>query len=160
MLIDQYKTCENTYCSLNIYSDSISPHEISERLEISATQILEKGKTRNSKHKNIINTRNVWILSSENFISSNDIRIHIDWLIDNTYNKIINIRELQNIGCQMNISSYWLSRFGHGGPCLSSIQMKKISDMNLDIWFDVYLGDIINVAQQGDRPEPVPGHDQ
>jgi hypothetical protein len=49
------------------------------------------------------------------------------------------VRGLQAGGCRMDVSCYWLSRSGHGGPAVSAAQMGELARLGLELWFDVYL---------------------
>ncbi len=51
------------------------------------------------------------------------------------------IHALQHDGCAMDISCFWVSRSGHGGPSVRPAQMGELARLNLELWFDVYLGD-------------------
>jgi len=42
-------------------------------------------------------------------------------------------------GARVDISCYWLSNYGHGGPILSQQQTTVLAAIGLDVWFDVYL---------------------
>jgi len=79
-----------------------------------------------------------WFLKSEETIDSKDTRRHIDWILDQLATKRDAILSLQRAGCKMDISCYWLSKDGHGGPTVSPAQMKRLADMNLELWFDIY----------------------
>jgi hypothetical protein len=50
------------------------------------------------------------------------------------------IRTLQAEGCKMDISCFWVSASGHGGPSVRPDQMGELARLNLELWFDVYLG--------------------
>src|SRR6187551_337836 len=36
----------------------------------------------------------------------------------------------------MDISCYWLSQSGHGGPTIPSTQMRRLVELNIELWFD------------------------
>jgi hypothetical protein len=39
---------------------------------------------------------------------------------------------------QDDITCYWVSRSGQGGPWLMPDQMRQLGALNIDIWWDVY----------------------
>src|SRR5262249_31229863 len=50
------------------------------------------------------------------------------------------VRALQADGCRMDVSCFWVSASGHGGPSVRPAQMGELARLNLELWFDVYLG--------------------
>ena len=51
------------------------------------------------------------------------------------------------------ISCFWGSRCGHGGPTLSARQTRRLADLELELWFDVYF--------EGDEdPAPTPANER
>lgn len=81
---------------------------------------------------------NGWFLTSEDHVDSLDSGRHINWLLDRIEPAATALRELQEKGCEMDISCYWLSRSGHGGPTISVDQMRRLTDLNIELWFDFY----------------------
>ena len=76
-------------------------------------------------------------------MSSLDSRRHIDWLIERLLPASAELSALRREGVAMRISSYWVSRNGHGGPTLSPRQMSDLAALEVDCGWDVYF----------DRPE-------
>jgi Domain of unknown function (DUF4279) len=133
MYNDDYDTCNRTYVTLRLYSDSLSPQEITNYLGIEPSEIIEKGI---GKHKSIIH--NAWFLTSEDIVNSKDSRRHIDYLAD----KLLPIRErleiLASQGAEIDISCFWLSESGQGGPTFSPQQLSKLAELGIELWFDIY----------------------
>jgi hypothetical protein len=79
-----------------------------------------------------------WSLSSERYVSSKDVRAHLDWLLDRLTNSHHGLRELQEhheVG--MSVNCVWWSRGGHGGPTLWPEQMRQLAELNLECSFEV-----------------------
>jgi hypothetical protein len=134
---DNYESCHETFVTLRIYSDDITPEEITKILKTNPSDSVTKGDVygiKTKKNRNI----NGWFLTSEGFIESKDCRRHFDFLAD----KIISLKpkfiELQNKGCQIEIACFWSSENGQGGPTLSPKQLKKLAELELELWFDIY----------------------
>lgn len=139
----EYPSCYECYATLLIYPNDIHPDRVSEFLKIQPT------------HKNIIGTKSVnrigkireiktsgWFLSSKGYVTSKDLREHLDWLL----NKIISSKDaLEKLqACEnvtMGINCVWRSLAGHGGPVLWPEQMKIMSILNLECGFDIYFVD-------------------
>lgn len=81
---------------------------------------------------------NAWFLSSDNHVESRDVRRHIDWVLDQIVGASAAVLDLQKQGCAMELSCYWASAVGHGGPLISPLQMRKLVMLNLELGFDIY----------------------
>jgi hypothetical protein len=81
-----------------------------------------------------------WFLSSDGEVESRDVRLHLDWLLSRIAPQAEAILALQREGCRMDVSCYWVSASGHGGPSVRPAQMGELARLGLELWFDVYLG--------------------
>ncbi len=135
---DGYATCAKTYATLRIYPGSIDPSEVTRRLEITPSVIRRKGERRKKDNPRSVSKINAWFLTSQSTVISKDTRRHIDWLIDQVVPRKDALLTLQQEGVAMDISNYWLSQHGDGGPALSPKQMTGLIELNLEIWWDCY----------------------
>ena len=135
-----YGTCDQTYCELRIYPGKQTSGEITELLQLEPTKTQEKGAViENSRGRTREITRAGWFLSTEGVVASKDLRDHLDWLID----KLVDAKEsLCLLGASMDnkmtVSCIWWSKAGHGGPVLFPKQMAALSELNLELSFDIY----------------------
>lgn len=134
---DNYKSCHETYVTLRIYSDSISPEEISNSLHMQPTDSTTKGEVVGIKTKKV-RKHNGWFLTSDGIVDSKDCRRHFDYLADKINPFKDELKELKSKGCEIDISCFWSSENGQGGPTLSPKQLKKLSELEIEIWFDIY----------------------
>ncbi|WP_165230435.1 DUF4279 domain-containing protein [Aquisphaera insulae] len=136
---DEYPTCARTYATLRIYPGEIDPAAITDRLEIEPSSWQRRGELaqRAGRPPNVA-TINGWFLESQGQVESRDSRRHIDWLLDRLVPRAEAIRSLQEKGCRMDISCYWCSRSGHGGPTIPPSQMRRLAELNIELWFDFY----------------------
>lgn len=135
----QYDTCEKTYATLRVYSDDTPATAISALLRLTPSSTLTKGEpTDKSAKRPVFAKRHGWFLSSKSNIDSPDSRDHIDWLLEQLLPNKAAIEELLSSGCDLNISCYWLSKSGHGGPTLSPDQLAGLAELGLDFWYDFY----------------------
>ena len=79
-----------------------------------------------------------WFLSSEEAIDSTDSREHVDWLIDQILPCADALRGLLDEDCRIDVSCYWRSNNGHGGPTLSKRQFEGLAQLGVDFWYDFY----------------------
>ena len=133
---DAYSTCERTYATLCIYlPDVIDLIEFSDQMAVSPSRIQTKGEIREGR---VSRWPTAWFLEIDKVVESKDVRRHVDWLIEKLTGKEEIIRQVLANHGRVEISCYWLSSHGHGGPMLSPNTMGKLSKLGIGIWFDVY----------------------
>ncbi len=139
MYNDDYPTCEATYATLRIYSGDKDPDEVSRVLGLEPTSLQRRGGIRNPHdHRPVRIKLNGWFLCSQGEVASRDSRRHLDWILERIGPLQDALGHLRDDGSQLRVSCYWLSSSGHGGPVLSPEQMRKLADLGLECWFDVY----------------------
>ena len=136
--VSDYPTCERTYATLRIYPESLDPAEVTKRLRIEPTDWQRRGESRKPGSRPA--KLHGWFLSSDGEVESRDVRLHLDWLLSRIAPQADVILALQREGCRMDVSCYWVSASGHGGPSVRPAQMGELARLGLELWFDVYLG--------------------
>jgi hypothetical protein len=127
-------SCLETFSTLRIFSKILSPEEITLILGINGTKIRSKDPASKYKHKQ---TDNMWQWSTKNKVSSLDTEVHLNLIAEHFKEKAKELETLRQ-QCQIDVISYFVTN-GQGGPSVSSVLMKKLSSLGLDIWWDVYL---------------------
>src|SRR5690606_22406714 len=130
-----YPTSVETYSTLRIFSDEISPDQITNTLQIEPTEYFRKGDSHS--HGKLKRKANGWFYSTEKLSSSNDTRQHMDLILAALTDKIDFVKNLQNDGCKIDICSYWVS-VGQGGPWLMPEQMLQLGTLGIPVWWDIY----------------------
>jgi hypothetical protein len=138
MYVHDYPTCKRTYATLRIYPGDVDPDEVTRKLGIVPTRTQQSLGARVENGVHHAGRPNAWFLSTEGVVASQDVRAHIDWLMDTVMPAEAALRGLQESGVAVDVSCYWLSASGHGGPCLSPSQAEKLARLQLTCWFDVY----------------------
>jgi hypothetical protein len=82
-----------------------------------------------------------WFFGTEGIVESKVVEEHIGWILDRLDNKHEVISQLQREGCRVEISCYWASACGNGGPFLSATLLRRLAEFNIGIWFDFYFVD-------------------
>jgi Domain of unknown function (DUF4279) len=136
--VSDYPTCKQTYVTLRIYPESLDPAEVTKRLRIEPTDWQRRGESRKPGGRPA--KLHGWFLSSDGEVESRDVRLHLDWLLSRIAPQADAILGLQRDGCHMDVSCYWVSTSGHGGPSVRPAQMGELARLGLELWFDVYLG--------------------
>jgi hypothetical protein len=136
---DDWASCASTHVTLRIYPGTIAIEEVSRRLSLTPTR------TQTSSHRHTRPDGKVqaarpagWFVSSKLHVQSRDVRRHLDWLLDQLLPLRQELDSLRAEGALVDVSCYWLSAFGHGGPELSPTQASKLASLELPCWFDFY----------------------
>jgi len=136
---DQYATCRSTYATLRILHEDLDPDEISRLLGVTPSSSHRKSDPLSPRFPEKGRRKvGAWLLKSEGQVDSRDSRRHVDWLIDRLDGKAVVVRNLQSVGHTIDISCYWLSASGHGGPSVPPEQARRLADLGIELWFDVY----------------------
>ena len=138
-MIDDYPTCDKTYATLHIFRDNLDPKELTNLLRLEPTHCQRKGDpypTKNNPDKKYV--IGGWFLSSEGKVDSNDSQKYLRWVLDQIAPQSTAFLRLHQEGYRIEISCYWSSRNGHGGPTLSPGIMAELSRLGIELWFDVY----------------------
>ncbi len=134
---DSNPSCSETFATLRIVSDAIDPNEISQRLQLSPSSAYRKGE-RISPRVATLRDHHGWLLSSEGHVRSQDVRRHLDWLLDQLLPIYPAVLALIGPGTEADTFVFWQSRSGQGGPILSSPQLSKLALLQIEIIFDIY----------------------
>src|SRR5260221_238451 len=76
---DSYPTCVETYSRLRVFSDDITPDEITKLLQIKPTDGFRKDES--YSRRKLQRKANGWFYSTKNLCSSKDTRRHIDLIL-------------------------------------------------------------------------------
>jgi hypothetical protein len=92
---------------------------------------------------------NMWLLGSEDIVSSKDLRRHLDWIIGKVRphrDALLSLQQLPDV--KMDVSCVWWSLHGDGGPALWPEQMLDLAELNLEM--------SIGFGYYGDEPATGP----
>ena len=129
--IDDYSACARTYATFRLYPGEASPSVVTRALGLVPTSVSVQGE-KSPRHVN------GWFLSSQGVIESRDSRRHIDWLLDQVEPVAAELDALVLSGAKADISCFWESSSGNGGPMLSPEQMKRLCRLHLSVGWDVW----------------------
>jgi hypothetical protein len=129
-------SCSKTFVTLRLnHEDDLDPSLITSRLQITPTKsfrIGDPGIQGGPPHR-----LSGWSFSTEGF-ESLDIREHLDRLLDQLDPVGSALTELRGEGIRQDVFCYWATKDGQGGPQLDPSQMRRLSALELPIYFDVY----------------------
>jgi len=132
---DEYPTCVRTFSCLRIYSDDVGPDEITRILGIDPTKRFLKGESHAGG--TLERNTNGWFLETKGRSDSKDTRRHIDMILVALEGKEAAVKELLDRRCKIDICSMYVS-VGQGGPWLMPEQMRKLGELGIAVWWDVY----------------------
>jgi hypothetical protein len=136
---DDYGTCAFVKATFLVDCAETDPEIATEILNLQPSGISKKGRVVKGTFGDRIEPRNIWSLASEGEVHSQDLRRHLDWLLDllePVSTAIFTLQEMPDT--IMRINCVWWSSVGHGGPCLWPEQMIRIARLNLELDFDIY----------------------
>jgi hypothetical protein len=132
--------CTTTFASLRLFGDGLIPDEVSRLLRLAPTEAAPKGfKTLAPSGKTRVAPTGRWILETEGKVSSTDLEQHVAWLLDRLEASGVVPLDIPGV-TRADVSCYWLSATGNGGPEFSAELLGRLSRLclalNLDIYFD------------------------
>ena len=131
-----YPTCHECSASFCIISPIGDPYDWTTKLAINPDRVHRKGDVfTNAIGKQRSQKLNGWFLESEGFVKSKDLRDHLDYVLDKLIparEALIDMQELNEI--TMTISCHWWGDM-HSGPVLWPKQLKKLSQLNVEVEF-------------------------
>ena len=129
--------CTETYSTLLIFSEDITPNEINKYLGFFAHNIWVKDPKHKYQHRREHNT---WKWTTHDLCKTTDNIEHLNIIIKQLEGKENILELLRNKGCETKITNYWDST-GQGGPSLTPELMRRLSTLGLDILWDIYFDD-------------------
>ncbi len=135
---DNYSTCVETHSTLRIFSDSVLVIEMTVLLNLQPTKSFTKGEIFGKPP--LTRKANGWFLATKNSLQSRDTRRHLDHIIDSIEPRRDALQKLIELGCEIDICSFWLS-VGHGGLKIEHEQMKRLAELKISVWWDLYVSE-------------------
>lgn len=126
--------CVRTYAAFRIFSRTRSAGDLSDLIGTQPTKTVER-----NPHSERATEReySIWVLSTQGRLDSTDEHEHIDWLLHRISGRAPLFARLRREGCSMDVFCYF--EIAHqGGPSLTSHQMGVLSELGLDITWDIY----------------------
>ena len=127
---------DRVYCSLRVYRDDLDPNLVSEFLSNRPDRVHQKDQPY-LKGGKLLAPTGAWFFFTLDRFESQMHEDHINWLLDQFDGKHDALRQLQAEGYEIEVSCYWLSVEGRVLQ-LSPATMRRLSELNLVIWFDIY----------------------
>lgn len=138
---ENYGTCEYTHAWLRIMHETVNVDEVTKVLGGSPTTVQRRGDPKKGKADQFY-SKGGWYLSTEGILESKDARHHLDWLLERVGGKKQAFLKLHRRRYLIDVCVRWDSLSGHGGPTVSPTQMHALAELEIELWFDVYVGDM------------------
>jgi hypothetical protein len=128
-----------TWATFRVWGRTLNPNDISRRLELVPSEAFKAGDPRGSSGNNGAWRHGYWSLSSRDQLSSSDLQLHIEWLLDQLEPAREEIKTLiLSSELQADIFCFWESATGHGGPVFSPAFLRYFASFELALGIDVY----------------------
>jgi hypothetical protein len=125
-----------TTASLCIYSETISPEEITARMGVPASRSHQKGQPVSSRTPSVLRRESNWILVSP-LEDTQDLASHLRWLADIIEPRIEVLRALLP-KCKIKLFCGFSSDSGQGGTVLDSALLARLGKLPMDLTLDLY----------------------
>lgn len=131
---DDYPTCEETFVTLVVASRKMHWGLISASLGMEPTRLNETAKALNPS------VPYLWMFCTQGLVESKDARRHLWYLFSKLEEIEGSLQDLRDHGCRTEISCFWVSASGHGGPLIDSKTASQLAAYGLDLSFDFFDG--------------------
>ncbi len=138
LMDDDYPTCADTYATFRTYHETDRPETVSTTLGLEPSSRQQVGMPYEKRGGQETYRLSGWFLCSEKHVQSYDAIKHLDWLLDQLKPRQSALDTLRRQGWRMDIACLWDSQEGHGGPTLPPALLKRLGDLGVELWFDVY----------------------
>ena len=138
---ENYATCTYTHAWLRVMGAEVDPDEVTAIVGVLPTEVQRRGDPVHHKPDKTY-SRGGWWISTKGVLESNDARHHLDWILEKVEGKESEFMQLHGRGYLVDLCVRWDSRWGHGGPTVSPKQMQALGGLGIDLWFDVYVGEL------------------
>lgn len=137
-MTDDYPTCEETYVTLRVYHESADPASVSSALRLEPSKSQRVGESYERRGVTRRYKLSGWFLCSEGRVESYDTAKHLDWLLQQLQPRQQAFDTLRAQGWRIDIACLWDSHAGHGGPTFPPELLRRLADLGVELWFDIY----------------------
>jgi hypothetical protein len=124
------------YASASIYSETVSPVDVSRLVELECDRSVIIGE---KLREEVFAQQNAWIYTTKDKLDSENLEEHITLLLDRLNAAQTSLEKLSNSGdCWMRILCFWESLNANGGPTLTKNIIRRLAEYPFDIEFDVW----------------------
>jgi len=138
---ENYGTCAYTHAWLRVMHETVAPDEVTAILGVAPTDVQRRGDAKKGKPGKFL-SKGGWFLSTKGVVESKDARHHLDWILQKISDKTAAFAQFHERGYLVDLCVRWDSLSGHGGPTIGPGQMKALSDLEIELWFDIYVGEL------------------
>lgn len=129
----QNSNCAQAYASIVLVGPELSPEAVSRWVNLKADFQAAVGETKPARTSPRVEA--IWSISSEGHVDSTNLEDHIEWLLDLMPD---GLRSMLPPSTRCEISCFWISASGHGGPDISSMILSRLARFGFDLTFDFY----------------------
>jgi hypothetical protein len=131
-----FRSCSRTYATLLIFHEAMQPDQITAALGLEPDDTARRGEPTALARRV---PRNLWARGTYDQYESRDLRFHVDKILDELRGKEDRLNWLLKRGCEIEISCFWESASGNGGPELDVGFLKRLTQFPVSMTFDIWL---------------------
>ena len=125
-----------TFATFQLWGKELEPDKVTKALGLTPFKSFKRGDQRTETKKW---PHGYWGITSENEVSSTDLALHIEWLLDRLEPAGSQLKMIMaEPSVKSDISCFWESRTGHGGPSFGPKLLGRIAALNLELGLDIY----------------------
>ena len=155
-MIDDYHTCSETYVTLRVYHDRADPATVSAAFDLEPTDSQRVGEAHIWRGRTRVYRLSGWFFCSKDRVESYDSARHLDWLLRQLEQRRTAVDTLRADGWRMDLCCLWDSHYGHGGPTLSPELLRRLADLGVELWFDVYFHGAYDAIEESKQHDATP----
>ena len=137
---EENMNCEETHVVFRIMDDELNIAELTKSLNLKPDFYAIKGQCIPGNNRGVLAKKNIWSITSEG-LKTTSLENHIWHIVSQLNGRESVINQLKNDGVTVELSCFWMSATGQGGPIISNKALQTMSKLGLDLDFDIYFCD-------------------
>jgi len=132
----EFDSCLHCRVALAIHSSFLSNEELESVLSPNGWPKPTRPKRRNPASEEYRKSRGIkgnFIVDSDQYIQSNDLRHHINWVCDWVETSAELQNQINDLRNNAVISCYWWSKYGLGGPALWPEHLARLARIGVEV---------------------------
>jgi hypothetical protein len=126
------------YVYLRIIGEDLDPTAVSKLLKLTPSRSWSANDLRLSLAEEPVVSEGGWSLSSLEFVRSNKLEEHMQWLLEQLQGRALALRQLAGQNCRAELIIHWVAGSWNTSCSLSGTTLKAISKYQIPVYFDVW----------------------
>ena len=123
---------------LRIIGEDLDPAEVTKLLNLTPSRSWSANDLRLALAEEPVLSEGGWSLSSLEFVKSNSLEEHMQWLLDQLQGRSHPLAQLCGQNCRAEIIVHWVAASWNTSCSLKGATLKAISKYQIPVYFDVW----------------------